>query len=148
MDQRTGQRVREIQVHYGDTERVQAFTVDSIDIRGEDQAAKKAQDWVEKMVKENPPIESGTRIEQGCHHAEMNVICNAAAQGTPTKGAWMIVLAEPCLMCAKLIHHAGIERVIVIEGGYLGGKTGVKYLRDNGVKVQEVPGPKDPRRGE
>ena len=25
-------------------------------------------------------------MEVGCHHAEMNVICNAAANGVPTRG--------------------------------------------------------------
>jgi len=89
-------------------------------------------------------ITSGTRMEVGCHHAEMNVICNAAANGVPTKGAWLIVTGEPCMMCAKLIHHAGIDRVIVVSEGYLGA-NGVGYLDEHGVEVQPVSGPKDPR---
>jgi deoxycytidylate deaminase len=101
--------------------------------------------WVEEMVAANPPIKSGTMMEKGCHHAEMNVICNASAGGIRTTGAWMIVLAEPCMMCAKLIHHSGIAKVIVVDGGYAGGKAGVVYLRKNGVKVDEIEGPKDPR---
>ena len=40
-------------------------------------------------------IPSGTMLEIGCHHAEMNVICNAAASGVATKGAWLIVTGEP-----------------------------------------------------
>ena len=32
-------------------------------------------------------VESGTRMEVGCHHAEMNVICNSAANGVATEGA-------------------------------------------------------------
>jgi dCMP deaminase len=87
---------------------------------------------------------SGTRMELGCHHAEMNVICNAAANGVPTRGAWLIVTGEPCVLCAKLIHHAGIRRVLVVRGGYIG-ENGVQYLRDHGVEVQEVDGPADPR---
>ena len=66
-------------------------------------------------------------MEIGCHHAEMNVICNAAAGGVPTRGAWLLVTGEPCLMCAKLIHHAGITKVIVVGGGYAG-ENGVGYL--------------------
>jgi dCMP deaminase len=89
-------------------------------------------------------IPSGTHVEVGCHHAEMNVICNAAANGVVCKGAWLIVTGEPCTMCAKLIHHAGIARVLVVEGGYVGA-NGVKYLTDHGVEVQCVQGPKDPR---
>lgn len=92
-------------------------------------------------------IVSGTRMEIGCHHAEMNVICNAAANGVPTRNAWLIVTGEPCLMCAKLIHHAGISRVIVVEGGYAGA-NGCTYLEEHGVEVQTAPGPRDPRTDE
>ena len=89
-------------------------------------------------------VESGTRMEIGCHHAEMNVICNAAANGVSTRGAWLIVTGEPCILCSKLIHHAGIDRVLIVEGGYIGA-NGVEYLRGHGVDVQGVAGPKDPR---
>jgi len=89
-------------------------------------------------------VQSGTRMEVGCHHAEMNVICNAAANGVPTRGAWMIVTGEPCLLCAKLIHHAGIARVLVVDGGYAGA-NGVDYLLQHGVLVIRTEGPKDPR---
>ena len=89
-------------------------------------------------------ITSGTRMEVGCHHAEMNVICNCAASGVPTKKAWLMVTGEPCMMCAKLIHHAGIARVIVVGGGYAG-ENGLEYLRDHGVGVDAVQGPQDPR---
>jgi len=89
-------------------------------------------------------VVSGTRMEIGCHHAEMNVICNAAANGVRTRGAWLIVTGEPCLLCAKLIHHAGIEQVLVVDGGYVG-ENGVGYLQNHGVTVSPVEGPKDPR---
>ena len=89
-------------------------------------------------------VVSGTRVEIGCHHAEMNVICNAAANGVPTRDAWLIVTGEPCIMCAKLIHHSGIAKVLVVDGGY-GGANGVDYLRGHGVEVDAVEGPKDPR---
>lgn len=89
-------------------------------------------------------VQSGTRMEIGCHHAEMNVICNCAAAGVSTQGAWLMVTGEPCLICSKLIHHAGIARVIVVGGGYAG-ENGLPYLRAHGVEVQIVDGPQDPR---
>ena len=89
-------------------------------------------------------VESGTRMEIGCHHAEMNVICNAAAGGVPTAGAWLIITGEPCLLCAKLIHHAGITKVLVIDGGYAGA-NGCDYLEAHGVPVVRRDGPRDPR---
>ena len=99
----------------------------------------------DRLLAENPPIPSGKRVEVGCHHAEMNVICNAAANGTPTNGAWLIVTGEPCIMCAKLLHHAGIAKVICVSGGYAGGSEGTEYLRRHKVAIEFVDGPQDPR---
>lgn len=98
----------------------------------------------ETCLRDTMGVKSGTRMEIGCHHAEMNVVCNAAAGGVATRGAWLIVTGEPCLLCAKLIHHAGIEKVIVVTGGYAG-ENGVSYLHDHGVAVDQVDGPQDPR---
>ena len=100
----------------------------------------------DSRLRDDRGVVSGTRMEIGCHHAEMNVICNAAANGVPTRAAWLIVTGEPCILCAKLIHHAGIARVLVVGGGYAG-ENGLGYLRDHGVEVQEVEGPRDPRLG-
>ena len=82
-------------------------------------------------------IPSGTRLEVGCHHAEANAICNAAANGIKTQGAWILITGEPCLMCAKLIHHAGIVKVIVVVGGYTTSE-GIEYLTKNGIDVEAV----------
>ncbi len=98
----------------------------------------------EVCLRDTENVVSGTRVEVGCHHAEMNVICNAAANGVSTNNAWLIVTGEPCMMCAKLIHHAGVTRVIVVDGGF-GGANGVDYLNSHGVVVQMTDGPKDPR---
>ena len=98
----------------------------------------------EVCLRDDEKIISGTRVEVGCHHAEMNVICNNAANGVRTDGAWLIVTGEPCMMCAKLIHHAGIEQVVIVEGGFMGA-NGVEYLKQHGIVVETTEGPKDPR---
>lgn len=98
----------------------------------------------ETCLRDELEVTSGERMEIGCHHAEMNVVCNAAAGGIATRGAWMIVTGEPCTLCAKLIHHAGISKILIVENGYLGA-NGVDYLRAHGVEVQCVEGPPDPR---
>lgn len=98
----------------------------------------------ESCLRDTLGISSGTRMEVGCHHAEMNVICNAAANGVSTRGAWLLVTGEPCVLCAKLIHHAGITRVLVVRGGYAG-ENGCGYLEGHGVEVMHVDGPRDPR---
>lgn len=98
----------------------------------------------DECLRDTESVKSGTRVEIGCHHAEMNLICNSAANGVSTKGAWLLVTGEPCMMCAKLIHHAGIVKVVVVDGGF-GGANGVGYLEQHGVQIQRTDGPKDPR---
>ena len=98
----------------------------------------------DECLRDTQSVQSGTRMEIGCHHAEMNVICNAAAHGVPTRDAWLLVTGEPCMMCAKLIHHAGIVRVLVVSGGYMGA-NGCDYLENHGVEVHKLVGPQDPR---
>lgn len=95
-------------------------------------------------LRDEQNVKSGTHAEIGCHHAEMNVICNAAAGGVGTKNAWLIVTGEPCLMCAKLIHHAGITCVVIIQGGFAG-ENGVAYLKEHEVQVVALQGPTDDR---
>lgn len=98
----------------------------------------------DRCLRDDQDIVSGTQNDVGCHHAEMNVICNCAAGGVAAKGAWLFVTGEPCVMCAKLTHHAGISKVIVVNGGALC-EDGVEYLVEHGVDVMKVDGPKDPR---
>jgi dCMP deaminase len=62
---------------------------------------------------------------------------NALRNGTDIRGAVMIVSGEPCLMCAKLIHHSGIQKVYTIEGSY-SSLDGVEYLNDNEIDVVKV----------
>ncbi len=98
----------------------------------------------ETCLRDDLKVQSGTRMEIGCHHAEMNVICNCAASGVATQGAWIVVTGEPCMMCAKMIHHAGVTKVIVVGGGYAG-ENGLGYLQNHGVEIESVEGPQDPR---
>jgi dCMP deaminase len=98
----------------------------------------------DECLRDTQSVKSGTMMEIGCHHAEMNVVCNAAANGVRCRGAWLIVTGEPCMMCAKMIHHAGISRVYVVSGGYAGA-NGVQYLQQHGVLCIPVEGPQDPR---
>jgi dCMP deaminase len=94
--------------------------------------------------------QSGTSPHIGCHHAELNAICNAASMGVSTKGAFALVNGEPCLMCAKILHHALIDTVVIIRGGYLGASLtedeGVKYLKKYGVNVVFERLGNDPRK--
>lgn len=85
-------------------------------------------------------IPSGRDTQIGCHHAEINAISNAAFEGVRLEGSWLICTAPPCLMCAKVIHHAGIEKVFYTNTnpnrwGFL---EGVEYLKENDVDLVEL----------
>ena len=84
-------------------------------------------------------IKSGTDVQIGCVHAEMGLICNAARHGISLDKALVFINGEPCLMCAKLLHHAGISQVIVIKGVYTT-REGVDYLKQHMVNVQHLMG--------
>jgi dCMP deaminase len=62
---------------------------------------------------------------------------NALRTHADIRGSIMIVSGEPCLMCAKLIHHSGIETVYTIQGSY-SAVDGVDYLKENNVEVIKV----------
>lgn len=93
----------------------------------------------EHCHREQQRLSAHASVEVGCHHAEMNVICNAAANGTSCVGAWLIVTGEPCTMCAKLIHHAGIERVLMIVSEEASPGTGEMYLHSHGIETERFP---------
>ncbi len=62
-------------------------------------------------------IPSGTQHEL-CYaiHAEQNAIIQAAKLGVSIDKATLYCTHQPCVICAKMIINAGIERVVFQEG--------------------------------
>jgi dCMP deaminase len=87
-------------------------------------------------LREEMGIESGTRFEIGCIHAEENVMINAARQGVSTVGAWLFVNGNPCILCARRMVQAGIKKVFIREVGYP--SDGIDVLRKNDVEVEVI----------
>lgn len=90
----------------------------------------------DKCTRSELNIQSGTRCEIGCHHAEANALANAAAAGAATRDAHMAITCEPCLMCAKFIHHAQVRHVYFVARGY--SAEGLEYLRAHNIAVSPV----------
>lgn len=82
-------------------------------------------------------LKSGENVQIGCLHAEFSCCSNAARLGIKLDGAIAFVTGEPCLMCAKMLSHTGISKVLVIKDGY-SSDDGPKYLTQNNVKVEYV----------
>ncbi len=83
-------------------------------------------------------IESGTKLEicRGLH-AEQNALIQAARFGTSTDKCTCYVTHHPCIICAKLLINAGVERIVYSED--YPDKEGLSssFLKEAGVKVEQ-----------
>ena len=67
-------------------------------------------------------------------HAEANAILKVAASTQSCQGATLYLTLSPCKECSKLIHQAGIVRV-VYKLGYKD-DSGLKFLEKAGIELQ------------
>ena len=65
-------------------------------------------------LRERMNIPSGERHEL-CRglHAEQNAIIQAALHGVGVNGATLYCTNHPCIICAKMIINAGIDRIVI-----------------------------------
>ena len=66
-------------------------------------------------------------------HAEANAILKVASSTQSTKGATLYITLSPCKDCSKLIHQAGIIRLVYLNT--YKDTTGIDFLRKAGVEV-------------
>lgn len=85
-------------------------------------------------LREKYKVPSGQRHEL-CRaiHAEQNAIVQAAYSGVSVKGATLYVTNQPCVLCAKMIINAGIEK-IVFKGDYPD-DIAMELLKEASVRV-------------
>jgi len=69
-------------------------------------------------------------------HAEANAILKVAASTQSCDGATLYISLSPCKSCSKLIHQAGIKRV-VYSSSYKD-LSGVEFLDKAGIKVELI----------
>lgn len=68
-------------------------------------------------LREKMNIPSGERHELCMAlHAEQNAIIQAATLGQSIESGTIYVTHQPCVICAKMIINAGIERIVVRDG--------------------------------
>ncbi len=80
-------------------------------------------------------VPSGERHEL-CRglHAEQNAIIQAALHGVKIEGAQLYVTHKPCVVCAKMIINAGIDKV-VYKGKYPDALAD-NLLREAGIEME------------
>lgn len=104
-------------------------------------AARGQKDCLELgCLRDEQGIESGTRHEV-CRaiHAEQNAIIQASLHGVSTAGAAMYCTHSPCLICAKIIVNAGIERVVSFNE--YSDKNTSDLFREAGIRIDVFPMP-------
>jgi dCMP deaminase len=69
-------------------------------------------------------------------HAEANAILKVAASTQSCAGATLYLTLSPCKDCSKLIHQAGIRRLVYIEA--YKDTSGLEFLQKAGVEVEQV----------
>ena len=69
-------------------------------------------------------------------HAEANAILKCARHGQSCQDADLYLTLSPCKDCSKLIHQAGIKRIIY----HIRYKdaTGLEFLQNAGVEITEI----------
>lgn len=70
-------------------------------------------------------------------HAEANAITKLAKSSNSAQGATLYITLSPCRECAKLIHQAGIVRV-VYSSAYKD-PSGLEFLNQAGVQIVALP---------
>ncbi len=70
-------------------------------------------------------------------HAEANAILKVANSTQSCKGATLYITLSPCQQCSKLIHQAGIKKVVYANK--YKDTTGLEFLEKAGVELTHLP---------
>ena len=75
--------------------------------------------------------------EQATVHAEQNAICDCAKRGVSCNGATAYVTHYPCLICARLLLAAGINRIYYIHD-YKNDHLVNKFANMKGIEILKI----------
>lgn len=70
-------------------------------------------------------------------HAEANAILKVASSTQSVKNATLYITLSPCTQCSKLIHQAGIKRVVYAKN--YRDASGLNFLEKAGVELKHLP---------
>ncbi|HPF96231.1 MAG: dCMP deaminase family protein [Flavobacteriaceae bacterium] len=69
-------------------------------------------------------------------HAEANAILKVAASTQSCKGATLYITLSPCKECSKLIHQAGIIRVVYAQA--YKDNSGLQFMEKAGIELRHI----------
>jgi dCMP deaminase len=76
-------------------------------------------------------------------HAEQNAIIQGALHGVDVSRSTIYVTHQPCLICAKMIINAGIERVVY--AGHYPDQIACGFFEEAGIELSKYGRSKTPR---
>jgi dCMP deaminase len=85
---------------------------------------------------ENPCEDEGNYTKWYVLHAEANAILKVASSTQSCKGSTLYLTLSPCRECSKLIHQAGIIRVVYVKE--YKDTTGLDFLKNAGVMIEQI----------
>ncbi len=89
-------------------------------------------------LREELGIPSGQKHElcRGAH-AEQNAVIQAARYGVPIDGATVYCTNQPCIVCAKILINAGVEKIIY-ENSYPD-ELSEQMIKEAGIELVHMP---------
>ena len=91
-------------------------------------------------LRDESNIPSGTRHEVGRGiHAEQNVIIQAGLHGVSLEGSTIYCTHTPCILCAKMLVNAKIQRFISF--GRYSDDSFVPLFKEAGIRFDTLPRP-------
>ncbi len=69
-------------------------------------------------------------------HAEANAILKVASSTQSCRGATLYITMSPCKECSKLIHQAGVVRVVYAQA--YKDNSGLKFLEKAGIELKLI----------
>lgn len=87
---------------------------------------------------ENPCEDEENYTKWYVLHAEANAILKVASSTQSCKDATLYITLSPCKECSKLIHQAGISRVVYSKG--YKDDAGLQFLTKAGVELKHIGG--------
>ncbi|MBC9794849.1 deoxycytidylate deaminase [Sinomicrobium weinanense] len=69
-------------------------------------------------------------------HAEANAILKVASSTQSCNGATLYITLSPCKECSKLVHQAGIKRVVYYQA--YKDDSGLQFLAKAGVELKQI----------
>lgn len=69
-------------------------------------------------------------------HAEANAILKVASSTQACDGATLYITMSPCKECSKLVHQAGIKRIVYLNE--YKDNSGLEFLEKAGVSIEHI----------